>query len=272
MILLRAIKAVAFGILLTYLLAIQLAQAQPQPRIGIVLMHGKGGQPAALEGLADRLKAQGYLVANLTMPWSSGRNYDVDATSAMKEVDAALDDLRAQGATKVFVAGHSQGGTFALRYGVTHVVDGIIAIAPGGNVANNNFKDKLGGCVERARKLIAEGKGDEKASGLYDVDPSSGRSGYPVITTPAIYLTWFDPQGAMNEFGAVKNMNPATPVLFIAPTDDIPGMQRGNPRIFAMLPRNPRTEFYEPNSTHTEAPNASVEKIARWTMDVARNK
>lgn len=269
-----AARSLVAGILLV-LLMYQAAMAQPEaPHIGIVLMHGKGASASSLEGLATPLAAKGLLVANLSMPWSAGRSYDVDTTAAMHEVEAALDGLRARGATRLFVAGHSQGGVFALSYGVRHAVDGIVAIAPGGNVGNEVFKDKLGDSLERARKLVAEGKGDERPGPgvLLDIDPGSGRSGYSVNTTPAIYLSWFDPQGAMNEFGAVKRMNPATPVLFIAPTGDVPGLRQANPRIFALLPRNPHTRFYEPGATHTGAPQASAEEIARWTMEVAADK
>ena len=38
--------------------------------------------------------------------------------------------MRAKGATRLFVAGHSQGGLFAVHYAGQHKVDGVIAIAP----------------------------------------------------------------------------------------------------------------------------------------------
>lgn len=260
----RRIQSVVRTLLLC-LAVLAPATAQPAPRIGVVLMHGKGATSAAMDGLAGVLRQKGYLVANLTMPWAGA--YETDVPGAMHVVDAALDQLRSQGATHVFVAGHSQGGTFALSYGVRHAVAGIIAIAPGGNVGNVVFKSKLGEYVEEARKLIAAGKGDEKAR-FYDVDPGAGR-GYGVLTTPAIYLSWFRPDGAMNEYGAAKKMNPSTPVLFIAPKGDRPGLQRDNPRIFAMLPANPHTRLYEPSATHLGAPDASAQEIARWTAEVA---
>src|SRR5688572_24239061 len=74
-------------------------------------MHGKGGLPdgAVLE-LALSLAEKKHLVANLEMPWSSRRDYDVDVEAGVKEVQRALEALRAKGASKVFVAGHSQGG------------------------------------------------------------------------------------------------------------------------------------------------------------------
>src|SRR3546814_13835142 len=86
--------------------------------MGVVVMHGKGSSPTKhVSRLASTLQGKGYAVANLEMPWSGKRDYDVDVAAADKEVNAALDGLRARGAKTLFVAGHSQGGLFALRYG-----------------------------------------------------------------------------------------------------------------------------------------------------------
>src|SRR3546814_16154553 len=89
--------------------------------MGVVVMHGKGSSPTKhVSRLASTLQGKGYAVANLEMPWSGKRDYDVDVAAADKEVNAALDGLRARGAKTLFVAGHSQGGLFALRYGNNH--------------------------------------------------------------------------------------------------------------------------------------------------------
>ncbi|MGH9721424.1 MAG: alpha/beta hydrolase, partial [Bryobacteraceae bacterium] len=110
------------------------AMAQGIP-IGIVIMHGKGGAPTGyVANLARTLEGKGYLVANLEMPWSGKRNYDVSVERGEQEVETAVADLRARGAKKVFVAGHSQGGAFALHLASKPFADGIIAIAPGGDV------------------------------------------------------------------------------------------------------------------------------------------
>jgi pimeloyl-ACP methyl ester carboxylesterase len=243
-----------------------MAQA-PSSAIGVVIMHGKGGSPARhVSNLASSLEQKGYLVANLEMPWSGNREYNAAVDVAEKEVDAALDSLRAKGANKVFVAGHSQGGLFAIHYGGKHPVDGVIAIAPGGNVANPIYRKEVGQSVERARKLVAEGKGNEKTS-FSDYEGSKGT--YTVAATPAAYLTWFDPDGAMNQVKASRAMNPQVPVLFIAPTNDYPGLLKTKQMMFEALPRNPLTRMYEPNSSHIDAPSASRDEIVRWTAEVA---
>ena len=263
----RAFKHMASILAIVAAIIVQPVAAQ-SPGIGIVVMHGKGGAPTKhVAELAASLEDKGYLVANLDMPWSGQRDYDADVAAAERQVAAALATLRTKGATKLFVAGHSQGGLFALYFGGKHPVDGIVAIAPGASVGSPIFREKLGAAVAQARKLVGEGKGDEKARFL---DFESSRGTYPVVATAANYLAWFDPDGAMNQVLAMKNMNPQVPVLYIAPTGDYPGLQKIKQSMFAALPRHPLTRLYEPDASHLGAPSASVDEILRWTREAAR--
>ena len=242
------------------------ALAQP-PTIGIVIMHGKGGSPNKhVDGLARALAAQGYLVANLEMPWSGRRDYDVGVSGAEEEVQSALAGLRRQGAQKVFVAGHSQGGAFAVYFAGKHDIDGVIAIAPGGDTGSPLFRDKLGESLVRARQAVAEGKGEEKLS-LLDYEGSRGTT--PIIASAATYVGWFDPQGAMNLARTALALKPQTPVLWIVAKNDYPALRRVNLPLFRRLAPNPLNELYEPNSSHLDAPAASTEEMLRWTREVA---
>ncbi|OGA33049.1 MAG: hypothetical protein A3G80_06455 [Betaproteobacteria bacterium RIFCSPLOWO2_12_FULL_62_13b] len=248
-------------------LPLAVAAETASSKLGIVIMHGKGGSPTRyVSELASSLEEKGYLVANLEMPWSGRRNYDVSVGAAEKEVESALAGLRSKGAQKLFVAGHSQGGMFALHFGGKQPIAGVIAIAPGGSASGPDYRTKLGGYVERARKLVADGKGDEKTT-LYDFEGSKGV--YPIITSPAAYLSWLEPDGPMNILVAAKGMNPQVPVLLIVPTNDYPGLLRMKQRHFNSLPGNPFTRLYEPDSSHLNAPSASRDEIARWTTEVA---
>lgn len=241
-----------------------LAQGDP---IGIVIMHGKGGSPTKfVAGLARTLEGKGYLVANLEMPWSGSRNYDVPVSRAEEEVEAAVAGLRGKGAKKVFVSGHSQGGLFALHIASKQLADGVIAIAPGGSVSSPVFREKLGESVARARQLVAEGKGNEPAR-LEDYEGSRGT--YPIVTLPAAYVTWFDPEGAMNAPRAARAANPQVPILWIVPKRDYPGLLKSSPLVFRMLPANALTRLHEPEADHLGAPSASAEAIVRWTREVA---
>lgn len=242
----------------------------PTNQIGVVLMHGKGGTPLKyISDLATALEREGFRVANLEMPWSGQRSYDTTVEQAEAEVEAALRSLRDQGARTLFVGGLSQGGLFALHFGAKHVVDGLIAIAPGGNVASLVFREKLGEYVDTARRLVEEGKGDEKAR-LMDFEGAKGS--FPVVATPVAWLSWFDPDGAMNQTTAVRNVNPAIPVLYIVPTRDQPGLLRVKQRMFDALPRHPRTKLYEPDATHLGSAAASVQEVIDWTIAVAGDR
>lgn len=239
----------------------------PAPVIGVVVMHGKGGNPNRhVIDLAKGLESKGYLVANLEMPWSGRRDYDADVATAEQEVKAALETLRSKGAKKMFVAGHSQAGVFALYYASKQPLDGAILIAPGGSVASKIYLEKVGDSVSLARKLIAEGKGGERSQ-FADYEGSKGT--LQVHTTAAIYLTWFDPEGAMNQIKSSKALPSALPVLYIAPNNDYPSLRQIKQSMFSALPGNPLTRLYEPASDHLGAPRASIDEILRWTGEVA---
>lgn len=235
---------------------------------GIVIMHGKGGMPQGLvRPLAEGLQAQGWQVANLQMPWSRDRQYDVDVATAVKEVDAAVTAMRDKGAKRVFVAGHSQGGVFALHYATLRPLDGLIAIAPGGDVAHSLFLQQLGGAVRSARGMVNDGRGNERGEFL---DYEGARGSWTVRTTATTYLSWFDPDGAMNQTRSLRAVLPATPVLLIVPTHDIPALRKIKDSNFRALPANPRSSLFEPETSHTGAPGASVAEILRWAEGLTR--
>ncbi len=245
--------------------AVASAQAEP---IGIVIMHGKGGSPQRLViDLARGLEGKGYLVANLEMPWSGKRNYDVTTARGEEEVEAALAGLRAKGAKKVFICGHSQGGVFALNLAGKLNADGVITIAPGGNVGGRFFIEQIGASLARARQLVAEGKGNERAQ-LEDYESNK----YTIAAIPAAYVTWFDPDGAMSQERAVRAVNPRVPILWVAPTRDYPGLIKTSRPMYHLLPKHPLTRLYEPDADHRGAPTASLDEITRWTQEVANAK
>lgn len=243
------------------------ATAQNTPAVGVVVMHGKGGRPDRIVNqLAEGLERKGFMVANLEMPWSGRRDYDVDVDAAVQQVTAALNELRGKGAKKVFVAGHSQGGVFALHYASRQPLDGVIPIAPGGSVDAQVYRQNVGSALDRARKMVADGKGSERGEFL-DYEGSKGVS--TVHTTAAVYLSWFDPDGAMNQGKSSRALPATLPVLYIAPRNDYPGLQRFKGAMFGALPSNPLTRLYEPDIDHLNAPRGSVDEIVRWISEIA---
>jgi pimeloyl-ACP methyl ester carboxylesterase len=243
------------------------AAAQNAPAIGVVVMHGKGGSPMArhMTPFVTGLESKGFLVANLEMPWSGRREYDVDVAAAEQQVTAALNELRSKGAKKVFVAGHSQGGVFALYYASRNPLDGLIAMAPGGSVDAPVYAQNVGGALALAQRMVADGKGAER--GVFkDYEGSKGVN--DIHTTAATYVTWFDPNGAMNQGKSSRAIPATTPVLYIAPRNDYPGLIRFKSSMFAALPANPLTRMTDIDSDHLNAPRNSIDEIVRWIGEV----
>jgi len=233
-----------------------------QEDVGFAIMHGKRGLPNKyVSDLASSLAEKGYLVDNLEMPWSARRGYDVSVETAEHELEVAMSTLRSKGALTVFVAGHSQGCVFALHFAGKHAVDGVVCMAPGGDAGSPVFAENIGDSVTEARQLMEEGRGGENIQ-LYDVDSLQGKT--PVVTTPEVYLTWFEPEGAMSMSRAARAVNPRTPILWIVPAWDYPSLRQRSIPLFAALPSNPLTKISEPDADHLGAPIASVDEIVRW--------
>lgn len=253
-------------LLLTALLSPSLQAAPAAAEIGVVVMHGKGGQPRRFViELATAFERAGYQVANLEMPWSGRRQYDVDMNAATEEVTRAIEAMRAKGARKVFVSGHSQGGVFAVYYGRLQRVDGIVTVAPGGQVDTSVFAATVAHHVAKARQMVESGRGGEKSE-FGDFEGTRGTSA--VNTTAAIYLSWFDPNGGQTT-RAFRNVKEGTPVLYVAPLRDYPALQRGKLQNFSALPSHAQTRLYEPDSDHLNSPAAAAKEAVAWVRQVA---
>ncbi|MBX9633773.1 MAG: alpha/beta hydrolase, partial [Magnetospirillum sp.] len=108
-------------------LALSVAAAQADDKLGIVLMHGKEGRPdRIIDHLASALSSEGFLVDSPEMCWSKRRIYDKPYAQCLAELDQSVARLKAEGATAIVIAGHSLGGNGALGYGATHGVKGVI--------------------------------------------------------------------------------------------------------------------------------------------------
>lgn len=245
-----------------------LAQDVTPAQIGVVVMHGKGGRPDRLVGeLAAHLLARGFLVRNLEMPWSGRRNYDASPDDAQAEVAQAWAGLQGSGATRLFLVGHSQGGLYALHLGARlPLLTGVVAVAPGGNVASAVYEEQIGAERARARALIEAGRGTE-VDAYADYEGSKGKN--TVRTRAELYWAWFDPQGVMNQERALRALPARLPVLYIAPTGDYPALQRVNPRLYALLTPQALTRLLQPSASHSQAPTVAREAIADWLIEVA---
>ncbi|MGE5548831.1 MAG: alpha/beta hydrolase [Solirubrobacterales bacterium] len=234
--------------------------SQAADKVGVVLMHGKAGDPSHLRSLADDLTAAGYLVATPTMPWSAARRYDGSLDEAHAEIDATVAELKRQGARKIVVAGHSMGANTAIGYAATHpgLVDALIALGPGQTVEGAVFRDRLGASVARARNLIAKGRGDEPAE--FD-DLHLGKVG-TVTATARVYLSYFNPDGLANMPATAPRL--ALPFLWTVGRADRNMLERGSAYAFDRAQPNPSSRYVEVDADHMGTPDASRTVVLDW--------
>lgn len=248
------------AIALIFLLCVA-APLAAQERIGVVLMHGKWGTPARfIDGLAQALRDKGMLVATPTMPWARGRDYDADYGAALKQIGEEAARLKQQGATKIVIAGHSLGANAALGYAASGAeVDGIAAIAPGHTPERKAFRERLGGEVEKARTMAGNGHGEERTAFS---DLNQGKSA-TIWTTPRIYLTYFDPQGAAVLPRSAARIPKPVALLWVSPTHD-PLSSAGSAYAYDKAPPHPKSQYVVVESDHLNAPRDATPQIVNW--------
>jgi dienelactone hydrolase len=229
--------------------------------VGIVLMHGKwANPPTTVLALSKTLSANGYLVETPLMAWSGMREYDVDYPATLTEIDAVVKALRAKGAKRIVVAGHSSGANAALAYaGSGRDVDGIVAIAPGHTPERRVFKESLASSVDKARAMIADGKGDEKAT-FDDFNQGKNKS---VRATAKSYFSYFDPAGLGVMPKSAAAIRKPTPLLVITPTHD-PLYSAGETYIFAKAPQHPKSKYLVVETDHMGGPAQATDDIVQW--------
>jgi pimeloyl-ACP methyl ester carboxylesterase len=154
---------------------------------GVVMLHGKGGGPGGLAPVTSALTRAGASVVAPRMSWASTYvTYD----QALAEVGRYVAQLRARGARRIALVGQSLGANVAMGYAAQRGgVQAVVAMAPGHQP--DVFIRQTGESLERARALVAAGRGNEV--GAY-TDINQGRISQ-VRTTAAAYASFFDPSG-----------------------------------------------------------------------------
>lgn len=248
------------AMLVTALGAESHAQATNLSGYGVVLLHGKGGSPTSMiEGLTELLRKEGAVVEVPELPWSGRRIYDATYDQAMAEIDLAVQKLKWAGANKIVVAGHSLGANGAIGYAARREgLAAVIALAPGHLPEAWALRLRTKGAIARAKKLIAEGKGD-----IPDSFPDLAQGlPYAVRATPNVYLSMFDPEGP-----AVIPKNAAAmgdvPFLWVVGITD-PIFFHGKDYAFDLAAKNPKSRYVVIPGTHLTTPFQARRTIVDW--------
>ncbi|HYD63996.1 alpha/beta fold hydrolase [Azospirillum sp.] len=232
-------------------------------KVGVVLMHGKKGTAEHVQTLATDLIGAGYLVLTPDMPWSQSRAYERTLEEAHTEIDAWVADLRADGATRIVVAGHSMGANMAMGYAATHSgVHAVLALGPGQTADTPNFRSRVKDSVALARTMVASGRGD--AAAAFE-DLHLGKLS-TVTATARVYASYFDPEG----LAAIASVAPriGVPVLWTVGTADRNLMDLGRAYAFDRLPAHRHNVYAEVASDHMGTPDASRTVVLGWLRQV----
>ncbi len=234
---------------------------------GIVYLHGKGAWPGAFNGgILSALRDEGALIATPEMPWSFHRRYSATYGEAIAEIDAAVAALKAKGARRIVVIGHSLGANAAIGYAARrpNLADlaGIVALSPGHLPEVGEMRSFVAGAVARAKSLVAEGKGD-----VVTTFPDMAQ-GLPLIAhaTPTVYLSWFDPDGpaVIPKNAAAIGASPhPVPLLWVVGKLD-PIDRRGPGYAFTAAAKNPKSKYIEVFAGHLTAPLAARGQVVAW--------
>lgn len=252
--------ALFLGCLCGFLPSNVLAAAQEMP-LGVVILHGGGGNPKEVAALGDALKKAGYLVQRPETCWSLKRFYDKVYNECLEEIGGAIAKLKKAGATSFVVAGYSMGGVAAIAYGATHDdLKGVIAIAPAHFPDHFSKRAETQESIARAQSMVKAGHADEKAEFT-----EFGKDWMKLKLTAGIYLSFNGPDSP--GLGQVNAPKLRAPLLWVAGSAD-PSQKEGPEFAFAKAPENPLNKYVKVDADHLGTLKASKDVVISWLKDL----
>lgn len=236
-----------------------------ESKIGVVVMHGKWGTPQNLvKGFAEQIEQAGFITERPEMPWSKDRLYDAGVVGMVADIDAAAQSLRAKGAEKICLAGHSLGAAGAIKYVGLVKVDCLIVMAPGHNPESQWTRDFTASDLSKAKEMVAKGVGEERAE---FEDFNSGNRRKKISMRASVFIEYFDGDGPFNMAENASKIRPGTPVLWVV------GLQEGkSPRqygdaAYARILEGAPKKFVEVPGGHLETPKESGQIAIEWMRE-----
>ena len=226
----------------------------------IIMLHGKTSNPGASQysRFYSKLKKAGYTVLAPKMPWSI---FDGTREQGVQVINAAVAEATSS-SNKIVIAGHSLGAAVALQYladSPAPQVTGGIPIALGHSPhISGKIARITGPSVFKARKLVADGKGDKK-KGFADIN--MGQKG-SIRTTADIYLTFYDPQVFPDIEEGIKEIK--LPVLWVAGQDDRLTQVYDTPYLFSLIPANSKSQYREEKGDHKSVVSTQAPLVVEW--------
>jgi pimeloyl-ACP methyl ester carboxylesterase len=261
-----SLRLVALLAMMLPVVLFEIRAASAQGDIGVVLMHGKQampGQPPGMAQLESELQRRGAKVVSPQMPWASGEWQKINVTveGAHALIDAQVAQLRARGARRIVVAGHSIGGNVALSYAVARPdVAAVVMISPGHSppFSARTMPDYVA-ALDKAAALVQSGQGAQPFTGP---DNNQGRK-FEVSTTAEIYLSWMSPRRSGNMANQAPLLPARIPVLILMGDSD-PAASFTEGSIFRPAAKHPYSKYLPVSGDHGSAIGDSVGQVASW--------
>jgi pimeloyl-ACP methyl ester carboxylesterase len=234
---------------------------------GVVLMHGKSGDPmepnSNISSLAASLRSIGCRVVQPEMPWSKQRYMSVPYELGQGEIGAHVAQLRRNGSAKVIVGGISLGANGALCYAArTGGIDALMLFSLGQwaeymTVYRKEFVD----AATRAQDMIKSGRGDEMTSWH---DTNSGRV-FTSSATAKVYLSYHDRSGPVAVTPNFTRLDDNLPLLAVMARSDQPDADRTQ-SLFRARARPATSQFVmlEQGANHFNTPDLARHAAAEW--------
>lgn len=234
---------------------------------GVVLMHGKSGDPTEpnsnIRTLASSLRSIGCRVVEPEMPWSKRRYMSVPYELSQNEIAAHVAQLRSSGSVKVIVGGISLGANGALCYAArTGGVDGLMLFSLGQwpeylTVNRKEFVE----AAARAQDMIQAGKGDQMANWH---DSNSGRV-FTSGATAKVYFSYHDRSGPVAVTPNFKRLPDNLPLLVVMARSDQPDANRTQSLFHARArPETSQFLMLEQGANHFNTPDIARGAATQW--------
>jgi pimeloyl-ACP methyl ester carboxylesterase len=240
-------------------------------RLGIILLHGKLGDPLerdGLDALALGLLAAGHAIALPSMPWSheGWLTIDRDVPASLMLIDRMATQLRGQDARHIVLVGHSLGADVALAYAVSRGdLAGLVMVDPEHRPAALAGRDAATrAALERARALVAEGRGDARFTGPHG-DGGDG-AGLVLTTRAAVYLSWMDPTGLAEMSVQAPHLPPSIPLMLAVGRHD-PFRDEAEQAVYRPAARHPYSRWLAGEAPQALAARGAIEE---WIVGLPR--
>ena len=196
------------------------------------------------------------------MCWSRRRIYDRPYLDCLSEIDAAIDRLKARGATAVVVGGQSLGANGAIGYGARRKdLKGVIGVAPAHGPELLAERPEIAQGMAKARAMVAAGRGDDKVT-FTDINTGRKFPGDHDVENLSVVLECGFGCGDARQCETANR----APLCVAGSADQT---QRGPGYVFAQAPKNPLNRYVTVTSDHLGTPAAARDVVIKWLRELA---